>query len=168
MPYHLTGAGAFGFSLNWESAPSEKNVARRVITFLEDRRLLFGRRHQEDEMHCVSSAIEIRSFITEEIANAKPGKSLEASLRAIRAAMRSFLDAAGPNARNFRFRYEHHYTTDPFSLALGELRTLVGLHLAVIADQYAIEVESGLKQIFPPEIVADDDPPLLPGWDAIY
>jgi hypothetical protein len=104
MPYRPTGAGAFGFSLNWEKVPGDKDVARRVITYLEDRRLLFGERHTEDQMHCVDSAIGIRNFLTQELTNAKPGKSLEASLRAIRAACRKFIEAAGPNARNFMYQ----------------------------------------------------------------
>jgi biotin-(acetyl-CoA carboxylase) ligase len=36
-----------------KKVPGDKNVARRVINFLEDRRLLFGERHGGDEMHCV-------------------------------------------------------------------------------------------------------------------
>jgi hypothetical protein len=55
--------------------------------------------------------------------------------------------------------------TDPFSLALGELRSLVGLHLAVIAHQYGIEVEPDLARILPPDISADNDPSILPGWE---
>jgi len=163
MPYVPTGAGAFGFSLNWEKVPGDKDVARRVITYLEDRRLLFGERHTNDQMHCVDSAIGIRNFLTHEIANARPGKSLEASLRAIRAACRNFVEAAGPNARNFR--YEDGPRTDRFSLALGELHTLVGLHLAVIADQYGLEVEEDLRQILPPDVSVDNDPSIIPGWE---
>ena len=101
MPYRPTGAGAFGFSLNWEKIPGDKEVARRVITFLEDRRLLFGDRHNEDEMECVYSAIEIRRFLTEELTKAKPGRSLDESLRAMRTAMRAFVEAAGPDAIRF-------------------------------------------------------------------
>jgi hypothetical protein len=147
MPYRPTGAGAFGFSLNWEKVPGDKDVALRVVTFLEDRRLLFGERHSEDELDCVHSAIDIRRFLTEELTKAKPGRSLAESLRAMRAVMRAFVEAAGPNARNFR--YHHGHMTDPFSLALGELRSLVGLHLAVIAHQYGIEVEPDLARILP-------------------
>jgi len=79
MTYRPTGAGAFGFSLNWEKVPGDEEVARRVITFLEDRRLLFGERHSEDELHCARSAIEIRRFLTDELAKAKPGRSLAES-----------------------------------------------------------------------------------------
>lgn len=165
MPYRSTGAGAFGFSLNWEQVPGDKDVARRVITFLEDRRLLFGKRHCEDELHCVHSAIEIRRFLSDELAKAKPGRSLEESLRAIRIALRAFVEAAGPDAINFR--YHHGNMTDQFSLALGELRSLVGMHLAVIADQYGIEIEDDLAQILPPDIASDNDLSFIPGFDEL-
>jgi hypothetical protein len=156
MPYRPTGAGAFGFSLNWEKVPGDKEVARRVITFLEDRRLLFGDRHNEDEMECVYSAIEIRRFLTEELTKAKPGRSLDESLRAMRTAMRAFVEAAGPDAIRFQY-HPPGSSADLFSLALGDLRSLVGLHLAVIARQYGIEVEPDLARILPPDISADDD-----------
>jgi hypothetical protein len=165
MPYRPTGGGAFGFSLNWEKVPGDEDVARRVVTFLEDRRLLFSERHFEDELHCVRSAIEIRRFLTEELTTAKPGRSLAESLRAMRLAMRAFVDAAGPDARNFSFR--NPTGTDLFSLALGELRALVGLHLAVIAGQYGIEVEEDLAEILPPEVPTDNDPSILPGWEDL-
>lgn len=154
MPYQPTGAGAFGLRINWEKAPGDAAVARRVVTFLEDRRLLFGVRHCEDELHCVQSAIEIRRFLTNEVTKAEPGSLVE-SLRAMRAAMRMFVDAAGPNATYYRHR--EPTGTDRFSLALGELRTLMGLHLAVIADQYGIAVEPDLAQILPPPVSAHDD-----------
>jgi hypothetical protein len=163
MPYVPTGVGAFGFSINWEKVPGDEEVARRVITYLEDRRLLFGERHTQDQMHCVGSAIGIRNFLTKELMNGKPGKSLAASLRAMRAACRNFVEAAGPDARNFRFRDGHH--TDLFSLALGELHTLVGLQLAVIANQYGIEIEDDLARILPPDVSDDNDPSIIPGWE---
>ena len=163
MPYRPTGIGGFGFSVNWEKVPGDEEVARQVITFLEDRRLLFGKRHSEDELDCVHSAIEIRRELTDELSRAKPGRSLADSLRAMRAATRAFVDAAGPGARNFR--YHHGAMTDEFSLALGELRSLVGLHVAVIADQYGIEVEPDLAQILPPDVWIDDDPSFLPGFE---
>jgi hypothetical protein len=42
---------------------------------------------------------------------------------------------------------------------------LVGLHLAVIADEYDIEIEPDLAQILPPGASAGADPSFLPGWD---
>jgi hypothetical protein len=151
MPYRPTGIGAFGFSVNWEKVPGDEQIAQEVIAFLEDRRLLFGKRHMEDEMYCVSSANEMRHFLTSQLFQVKAGKSLATSIRAIRAALRAFVDAAGPDACNFRHRSMGH-TTDEFSLALGELRSRVGLQVALIADQYDIDVEPDLAQILPPAV----------------
>jgi hypothetical protein len=164
MSYRPTGIGAFGFSLNWEKVPGDVKVARRVVTFLEERRLLFGDNHSEDELPCVRSALEIRRYLYDELAKAKPGKSLEQSMRAMRAAMRAFIDAAGPNAVNFR--YHHAHMTDSFSLALGELRSLIGLHLAVIVDQYGIDLDDELAQILPPDIAVDRDLSFIPGFTS--
>ena len=161
MPYQPTGIGGFGFSVNWEKVPGDEDVARRVIIFLEDRRLLFGKRHCEDERDCVRSAIEIRKFLTEELTRAKSGRSLADVLRAMRVAARAFVDAAGPDARNFSYRGGAQ--TDEFSLALGELRSRVGQHVALISGQYGIEVEPGLAQILPPEV--EDDLSFLPGFE---
>lgn len=163
MPYEATGAGAFGFSVNWQKVPGDKQVSRRVITFLEDRRLLFGVRHSGDELHCVQSANEIRHFLTAQLNEAKAGHSLAQSLRAMRVALRAFVDAAGPDAEYFKW---HDPTqTDTFSRALGELQTLIGLHVAVIADQYGIEVEDDLARILPPTEHGDDDLSFIPGFD---
>jgi hypothetical protein len=100
-------------------------------------------------------------FLTAEMSNARAGRSLAQSLRATRAAVRAFVDAAGPDARNFRYR--HGQMTDAFSLALGELRSLVGLQVALIADQYDLEVEYELAQILPP--LLEDDPSFVPGFE---
>jgi hypothetical protein len=164
MPYRVTGAGGFGFSVNWEKVPGDEQVARRVIIFLEDRRVLFGKRHAEDEMYCVNSANEIRHFLTGQLSRARAGKSLDMSIRAMRAALREFVDAAGPDARNFRYN-RGGAMTDEFSLALGQLRSLVGLHVALIAQHYDIEVEDELAQILPPAL--DDDPSIVPGFEEV-
>jgi hypothetical protein len=129
MAYRPTGIGAFGFSLNWEKVPGDEDVARRVITFLEDRLLIFGERHGRNPGYCVLSAVEVRRYLTDELAKAKPGRSLAESLRAMRVALRAFVAAAGPEVDFDADR------TDSFSVALGELRSLIGLHVAVIADQ---------------------------------
>ncbi len=115
----------------------------------------------EDEQHCVESALQIRSFLTEQITQAKSGKDLEETLRHMRAACRRFLDAAGPRGREFW----HHpgYGHDPFFLALGELRSSVGYQVGLILSQYPMRLERELASILPAE---DDGQDLswLPGY----
>lgn len=151
MKARPTGIGAFGFSVNWETVSGDADVARRVVNFLENRRVLFGDRQLEHEMSCLASAIEVRGYLTSELNNATPGKSLDASLRAMRVAFREFADAAGTHAQYFRRDSEHFYK------AIEKMRTLVGLHLAVIAHQYHLAVEPDLAQIFPPEVDGNNE-----------
>jgi hypothetical protein len=150
-----------GFGVQWEFAESDKQIARKAIVFLENRRLLFGERHMEDEMDCVRSAIEIRNRLTDLIPSAREGKGVEQSLRAIRAACTRFVNAAGPEARNFRGF--HGSGANPFGQALGELRSLVGIQVALLVDQYKLEVEKDLLSIFPPS--DDQDLSWVPGFE---
>ncbi|MEV4511769.1 hypothetical protein AB0K00_22700 [Dactylosporangium sp. NPDC049525] len=141
-------------------------MARRVITFLEDRRVLFGPRVVEDEMECVTSALAIRTFATEQISLAKAGGQVEQLLRSIRAACRRFVDRAGPDARNFRHAdgdLGGVHAIDQMSLALGDLRTIIGFAVAALADGFDLQVEDDLAQILPP--ADEDDPNWLPGFD---
>jgi hypothetical protein len=130
--------------LSWETIPGDEEVAEEVIIFLEDRRLLFGERHNEDEMYCVRS--DIRRFLTSQIPKAG-AKELAASLKAMRAAARQFVEAAGPEADRFRGGYS---STNRFGMALGDLRSLMGMQIAMIAGQYGLELEYELQQILPP------------------
>ncbi|WP_125805257.1 DUF6650 family protein [Actinoplanes sp. ATCC 53533] len=145
-----------GWGASWETIEGDKEVARKVITFLEDRRLLFGTRHwgQEDGFSCVRSALTIRSMLSEQLSRASPGKTLEQHLRAMRAACRRFVDEAGHEAEGF---------VNPmhFGAAIGDLRTSVGYSIAAIADHFQIPVEEELATILPPE----DDPSWIPGFE---
>lgn len=147
-----------GIGINWERTAGDEQVARAVVGFLEDRRLLFGDRHVEDEAHCVDSALECRAFLTDQIAHGGISEQLEIVLKAMRAAFRRFVEKAGPHGRNFTYGYGPH-GAETFGLALGDLRTSVGGQLAVIAWRYDIEVDDELARILPPDDNGDD-----PSW----
>jgi hypothetical protein len=159
MRRRLTGVSGPWGGLSWENVPGDEEVAKETIVFLEDRRLLFGERHAEDELHCLQSALAIRTFLSGQISKAH-GKELIASLRAMRAAARQFVDAAGPRARNFAGGFQ---PGNLFWLALGDLRSLMGVQVALIADQFSLEVEEDLLRILPP--VDEADPSFVPGFE---
>ena len=164
MRYEITGVSTPWFGVQWQKTEGDKELARKVFAFFEDRRVLFGERHRGDEQHCLKSAQRIRQFLTEQIAHAKPGKELEASLRAMRAAARKFVETAGPDARNFG--YHNGYAAAPFLMALGDLRTSIGYQLGLIQSQYPQEVEPELARILPPPDLPgqEDDLSWLPGF----
>lgn len=144
-----------GFGVQWQAVDGGKDVARRILLFLEDRRLLFGPRHLEDESHCIRSAIEIRAFLTEQLSLVKTGSALFEAIRSMRAACRKFVEEAGPYGRYFH-RSERYGQADPFSLALGDLRTIMGIHIAVLAQAFDLEVDEEVASILPPQPQEDD------------
>src|SRR5215470_4615066 len=82
----------------------------------------------------------------------------------MRAAFRQFVDAAGPNAPNFK-GHSGWPGMDPYSTALENLRALIGLHLAVIAGECGIEIGPDLAPVLPPDASAGDGQSFPPGRD---
>ena len=136
-----------GIGFQWEFVESDKDIARKAIIFLENRRLLFGERHSGDERHCLLSAIQIRDRLTDLIPSAHDGGGVEQCLREIRAACIQFVNRAGLEAENFRGLYGGG--DNPFGQALRELCSRVGSPLAFLVERYNFKVEEGLLSIFP-------------------
>jgi hypothetical protein len=56
----LTGISTPLGGVSWQSSDLEVSAARRVIAFLEDRRVLYAPEEMEVASHCVQSVLEIR------------------------------------------------------------------------------------------------------------
>jgi hypothetical protein len=70
---------------------AEVGLAQDVLTFLEDRRVLYAPSFLEVPLHVSDSVHEMRSFLTAAIRGHDVTPELEASLRALRAACSRFL-----------------------------------------------------------------------------
>lgn len=119
----LTGISTPFGGASWQPAEMEIAAARRVIAFLEDRRVLYEPEQMEVASHCVHSVIEIRHRLSDELGKLDGGSELAASLRAMRAACRKFLERVGTDGRDGIHHANgggfHSWT---FGSALGELR----------------------------------------------
>ncbi|MGH3500951.1 MAG: DUF6650 family protein [Nocardioidaceae bacterium] len=154
--YRVTGINLPWFGVQWEKVKDvDRNTATAVISFLEDRRLLFGDRHGGDEVQCLRSAFDIRHFLTTQMEK-DIGDGLRSMLGAMRGTCRKFIEAAGPNARNFR-RRPGRGPSSSFSLALGDLRSSMGFYVATLSDQYKLTVDENLASILPSRPDAEDD-----------
>lgn len=140
----LTGISCPIFGVSWNPPESERKIARRVIAFLENRRVLFSPYEWEVPDHCVQSVIEMRHFLTSELQGLDSEKELAQNLRAMRAACRKFLDDdpwhGSPRGHASRWMLES---------ALGELRGVFGIHIAKLAAEYGLDVEDDLAVILP-------------------
>lgn len=146
----LTGLSIPVFGVSWNPPEAEVTVGRRIIAFLEDRRVLYNPYDMEDPGHCISSVVEIRQFFTVELGMLTDQDGLAANLRAMRAACRKFLDTVG--VRDYRrggFGGRGLAHDWQFMSALGELRGVIGLHVAAIAAKHGLDIDGELEAILP-------------------
>jgi hypothetical protein len=153
---HLTGISTPVFGVSWQPSDLEVSAARRVITYLEDRRVLYAADDAEVFEHCVQSVMDIRRFLTSELGKLDSKVEFAASLRAMRAACRKFLDQVGIDGRDAILYANHrdHWATWTLFSSLGEIRGTFGVHLARIATQFKLDIEDRLATILP---ARDDD-----------
>lgn len=69
----LTGISTPLGGVSWQSSDLEVSAARRVIAFLEDRRVLYAPEEMEMPEHCVRSVLEIRHFLSGELGKLDAG-----------------------------------------------------------------------------------------------
>jgi Family of unknown function (DUF6650) len=117
----LTGISSPIFGVSWNPPAAELTVARRVIAFLEDRRVLFADESIEVPSHCVSSVLELRRYLTSEIQQLADSE-LCRSLRAMRTACRKFMESVDDRGGIVvRHGFDHgHWASWRFGAALGD------------------------------------------------
>jgi hypothetical protein len=155
----ITGFSVPIFGVQWNPPEAERAVANRVLAFLEDRRVLYVPSEMEVPHHGVESVLRIREFLTTELGKLSGTGQLVQSLRAMRAACRKFLDTVGPeNGTIVRHGFDHgHYASWEFNQALGEMRGVFGIYIAILAASHGLDIEKGLATIVP-GIDTDESP----------
>jgi hypothetical protein len=147
----LTGISTPLVGVLWQPTDLEVSAARRVIAFLEDRRVLYAPEEMEVASHCVGSAMEVRRFLSGELGKLDSKSEFTASLRAMRAACRKFLNRVGVDGREVTLYANHHghWASWTFHSALGEMRGTFGIHLSKIAAEFKLDIEDSLAEILP-------------------
>lgn len=138
----VTGVGPW--SVQWEYLETNRDVARRVLADLEDRRVLFYSHGREDPEYCRRSAAEIRQLMTSELSAVGQGDDMDRALRAIRNAARDFIDQAGPKS--------HHFLADmvTFWKALEDMRIAMAPYIRGMATAYGVLIDHVLDENLPP------------------
>jgi len=151
----INGVSCPIFGVSWDPGQADVEVARKVIAFVEVRRVLFAGYGGEVPDQCVQSVIEIRDFLTEQIGQGRIADELVNPLRVMRRYCVGFLTRVGANERTgggdrFLFIQPGYRMMDYFfGDALDELRAGVGMQVAIIAASFGLDVEDDLSQKLP-------------------
>lgn len=149
----LTGFSCPIFGLSWNPSESDIVAARRIIAYLEDRRVLYEPSSVEVPPYCVQSVLQLRKFLTDEIGRSSNSDNVREHLRAMRAACRKFLTRVDGAERDIipNANMVGHWASWVFNDALGQMRGVFGVQVALIAAKYGLDVEQGLDSILPNE-----------------
>jgi len=146
----LTGFSIPIFGVSWQPDESEIKIAKRIITALEDRRVLFSPYELEVPRHCISSVLEIRKLLTDEIGKVSQKKELYNDLQILRAACRKFLDEIHTIEKDLDGLQSFSTVSGwIFLTALGELRGVFGIGISKIAVSYGLDITGELGNIIP-------------------
>lgn len=157
----LTGISTPIFGISWNPPESEREIIRKLINFLEDRRVLYNPYWVETDEYAIRSVNEIRGEITETIGTLNEKCSAVENIRAMRAACRKFMNELEMRDKNIEihlgkaFYNELQHTITYQTLA--ELRAVFGIHIAQLSVKYGIDIEEDLARILPFEDVEEND-----------
>lgn len=138
----ITGIGPW--STQWEYLETNRDIARRVLADLEDRRVLFYTHGREDPEFCRRSAHEIRQLMKRELPKVEQGDDMDRALRAIRNAARDFVDEAGPNSQQFV------QNMPAFERSLEDMRIAMAPYIRGMAVAYEVLIDHVLDENLPP------------------
>jgi hypothetical protein len=142
----LTGILTPTGEISWKPPVDERNKARRLLVYLAGQKALHYPYDREIGTFIVQSILDISERLTRDIETLSMNSLLRKILRGMQAACRKFLDENQSPSAGYGWPYEAQlYCT------LGELRALLGIHIARIAYAYDLEVDACLGDILPPE-----------------
>jgi len=142
----LTGILTPMGGISWKPPVDERDKARRLLVYLAGQRALHYPYDREVGTFIVQSILDTSERLTRDIEALSTDTLLRKILRAMQAACRKFLDENQSPSASYGWPYEAQlYCT------LGELRALLGIHIARIACAYDLEVDACLGDILPPE-----------------
>jgi hypothetical protein len=142
------GNEAVQAGIQFEPKDDDREIARRVVNDLSDRRMLWRDFTMEVEEHCVESAIQLRRQLGERLNTRGISPELAKRIQLIQRLLPSFIDEMETDER---LHHRTHWGTDLLSVALGRLRALIGVQLGDHAASFRLDVPEDLATIVPDE-----------------
>ncbi|MHC4171608.1 MAG: DUF6650 family protein [Planctomycetota bacterium] len=142
----LIGLSTPAGGISWKPPVDERGKAQQLLVYLAGQRALHYPYDREIGSFIVQSILDTRERLTRDIEALSMDSLLRKILRAMQAACRKFLDENQSPSSGYGGPYEAQlYCT------LGELRALLGIHIARIAYVYDLDMDACLGDVLPPE-----------------
>lgn len=146
----LTGISCPVFGISWNPSEPQRSIARRIIIFLEARRVLYDDYGHEALCQCIESVTKIKEYLTSELPLIEDNIELNNYIRAMRQASNKFLSCFPQNKQDkCNFCKEGTQEYWHFVSAIGELRGVFGIMVGQVSKAYGLDVEDDLAQIIP-------------------
>ncbi|MDW1675223.1 MULTISPECIES: DUF6650 family protein, partial [unclassified Vibrio] len=134
------------FGVSWNPDNTEKDQVRKLIIYLEDRRVLFYEEDREGISYARRSVESIRERLTKFLEDFDTDKELIKSVRAFRSACRAFCNEVG----------SVNISSEPqpvqrsiLNSELSKLRKVAGKTVGALSVSYGLDVEDELAAIIP-------------------
>ncbi|MEZ8727220.1 DUF6650 family protein [Vibrio cyclitrophicus] len=134
------------FGISWNPDNTEKDQARKLIIYLEDRRVLFYEEEKEGISYARQSVESIRERLTEFLEEFDTDKELVKSVRSFRAACRAFCNEVGAIDLNSE---PQPVQRSILHSELVKLRKAAGKTVGALSVSYGLDVEDELASIIP-------------------
>jgi len=146
----ITGISTPFGGFQWaDSGPSDTEIVRKFVLFLENRRVLYNAMDLEVVSQVEGSIHQIRAECTKALQVLPPQAFAAVPIRAIREAGRRFHNDQNEDFRFFDDRWHHRDGSPGFFTALGAFRAAVGQQVALLAAHYDIDIEGDLAAVLP-------------------
>lgn len=146
--HSLTGFSTPVFGASWNPPESDREIVRKLINFLEDRRALYNPYNIETPDWVAQSILEIRKELTDTLNKLDEKSDAVPHLKAMRADCRKYMNEVEHHRRGM-----YHFREYIFA-SLGELRASLGIQIAQLCVKYGIDIEDELATILP---IEDDE-----------
>ena len=145
----ITGISTPFFGVSWEPPQLERDIVRRVLAHLEDRRALYYPYEQELPSLVNNSIREIRRELSNALGMVEKDSVAGEAFTVMRRACREFLDEAEEIAVT-AYGFDSFTDEAEYFMALGKLRGLFGIQIARLSAAYGIDLGDELAYILPP------------------
>lgn len=155
MARRITGISTPLGGMQWaDPGPSEKDIVRAFLVFLEDRRVLYNSMQLEVPQQVERSVHEIREECTRNLQRLGVNAFATIPIRTIREESRRYHDNCNEAFHNMVHdwdpdRHDRNRFGPGFFTALGSYRATVGYQVALLAAHYDIDVEGDLASVIP-------------------